>query len=663
MIDPRAFDADFVYRPIDAAAQEPFYVIVDGSGDEFIIEFLKAARCPGRFLGKIDHPRKALDKNADIFVDPVTWLSRSEELHEAGAKVRILMYFHEDPTAFLDFAKACGQALGEVIRKRRLTPAAMQALTPYLETWATSRPVAGRVLPYTYYHVKDYAALVEANGARISKVLSCLADDESRADYSRLIYGTNEQHINAFMRKVFGFQQYNEIANIRPGMNIINCGVGSGNEVWYFLAKIKGIGNIYNFDPMCSIDSGRFGRAYLRYIDNLHNVAVLVGQNDGVVKAGIGEWGMIYTGDGLNKSADVEFPSARIDTLFRNGAIPRFHYLKMDVEGAELDILKGGMEAIKACRPMISVTIYHEAEHFWDYPLYLMEELENYRFYVRQYGYARFETLLYAIPDEDIGSLSGQEAPHLPVAADAPPKRTLLHSYLRDVLPRTGFNGKPVNVLTRADGASWETVKLTAGPEVHPDEVLCIIETRDAGTIVTRHEEGGKRLISVGAFADPTKLVWTAQHGASHRRFVPIFGAGPADPLFAEQDGSDGKVYGVFIRDATFDWTDLGEESRMILALSMQAGMPGRLLANADGQAVWVDAAGETTLSLPGSVEAVTSVSSIGETGLRRTIGIVVRRGGPVRDIYPLLPGGALGEAMQLETPELTIVPTTLRVT
>lgn len=661
MSGTHAFDVEFIFEPRNVVSPEPFYVIVNASGDEFIIDFLKIARAPGQFLGKITHPSEVGDPAVDIFVDPVTWLSSSDSLYVEGARLRVLMYFADDPTAYFDFAKACGPALGDLIHKGRLTADAARALTPYLENWVMSRSVAGRVLPYTYYHVKDYAGLIAANTAKISKVFSVLADDESRSDYARVLYGTNEQYIDAFVKKVFGFQQYNEIVHIRPGMNIINVGVGSGNEVWYFLAKMKGQGRIFNFDPMTSLDQNAFTHAYQVYYNFFSNNHFLLGNTDGEVSAGIGMWGMVYTGPGLNKADDIQFRTSRIDTLFREGAIPRFDYLKMDVEGAELDILKGGIEAIKACRPMIAVTIYHEAEHFWDFPIYLIDELENYRFYVRQYGYSRFETLLYAIPAEDVGSLSGHEVPQLSLTRGAEPKNTGLRSYFKDVTPRTGFNGQTRYVLTRAQGSSWDTAQLTPGPEIHPEEVLGIVEGKDASTIITRHKQGDGHLISVGRFSDPATLTWVAQQGASTRVFAPVFGADDGGPLYAEHDRAAGTLHTVTVDGAAFKLTCHASERRPVLAVSVGSRMSGLLVSGDDGAAIWVSGGTETRLALPGPVETVTSASTVGETGLVYTIGIVIapidRKG---RAIYPLLANGQLGEAMVLDVAELTVVTTTV---
>lgn len=75
-------------------------------------------------------------------------------------------------------------------------------------------------------------------------------------------------------------------------------------------------------------------------------------------------------------------------------------FIKMDIEGAELSALKGGMEIIKKYRPQLAISIYHSSEDFVNIPLYLSENLENYKFRIGHYSDAIIETVLYAIPNE-----------------------------------------------------------------------------------------------------------------------------------------------------------------------------------------------------------------------------------------------------------------------
>lgn len=75
-------------------------------------------------------------------------------------------------------------------------------------------------------------------------------------------------------------------------------------------------------------------------------------------------------------------------------------FIKMDIEGAELSALKGGIETIKKFRSQLAISIYHSLEDFINIPQYLNENLEDYHFALGHYSPWLCETVLYAIPKE-----------------------------------------------------------------------------------------------------------------------------------------------------------------------------------------------------------------------------------------------------------------------
>lgn len=72
-------------------------------------------------------------------------------------------------------------------------------------------------------------------------------------------------------------------------------------------------------------------------------------------------------------------------------------YIKMDIEGAELDALIGAEEIIKRCKPKLAICVYHKPEHFWEIPFYIKKMLPEYKIYLRHHSYDVTETVCYAI--------------------------------------------------------------------------------------------------------------------------------------------------------------------------------------------------------------------------------------------------------------------------
>lgn len=72
-------------------------------------------------------------------------------------------------------------------------------------------------------------------------------------------------------------------------------------------------------------------------------------------------------------------------------------FIKMDIEGAELEALKGSREIIKRYRPRLAISAYHKKEDLLELPSYIKELVPEYKLYIRHYSNAAVETVLYAV--------------------------------------------------------------------------------------------------------------------------------------------------------------------------------------------------------------------------------------------------------------------------
>jgi FkbM family methyltransferase len=77
-------------------------------------------------------------------------------------------------------------------------------------------------------------------------------------------------------------------------------------------------------------------------------------------------------------------------------------YLKMDIEGSELEALKGAELYIKSFGPSLAISLYHNPTHLFEIPLLIDQWNLNYDYFIRSHGNNLFETLLYCIPKKKI---------------------------------------------------------------------------------------------------------------------------------------------------------------------------------------------------------------------------------------------------------------------
>lgn len=73
-------------------------------------------------------------------------------------------------------------------------------------------------------------------------------------------------------------------------------------------------------------------------------------------------------------------------------------FMKIDVEGEELNTIKGALEFIHLHKPLISVCLYHKPSDLWEIPLFISERFPHYKLYLRHHSKGNSETILYAIP-------------------------------------------------------------------------------------------------------------------------------------------------------------------------------------------------------------------------------------------------------------------------
>jgi len=100
-------------------------------------------------------------------------------------------------------------------------------------------------------------------------------------------------------------------------------------------------------------------------------------------------------GAGLSERGSIEVECKKIDDYFYNY---RPTYLKFDIEGAELDALKGAHKTIEKFKPKLGVCIYHLPQDLWQIFLYLHQNFPFYDYYSRTHQYDGLDFVLYAIP-------------------------------------------------------------------------------------------------------------------------------------------------------------------------------------------------------------------------------------------------------------------------
>jgi FkbM family methyltransferase len=95
---------------------------------------------------------------------------------------------------------------------------------------------------------------------------------------------------------------------------------------------------------------------------------------------------------------DAHAPTDSIDALVARGAVERVDFIKLDIEGAELNALRGAQETLRRFRPRLAIAAYHRIDDLSALPAYLMELDIGYRFRLGHTTMHAEETVLFAFP-------------------------------------------------------------------------------------------------------------------------------------------------------------------------------------------------------------------------------------------------------------------------
>ena len=90
----------------------------------------------------------------------------------------------------------------------------------------------------------------------------------------------------------------------------------------------------------------------------------------------------------------------KLDTIDDIVGDEKISLIKMDIEGAELNALRGAVKTLKRCRPILAISVYHRQDDLITIPQFIKSIYENCKFYIRKYDkiHPLWELDLYAVP-------------------------------------------------------------------------------------------------------------------------------------------------------------------------------------------------------------------------------------------------------------------------
>lgn len=210
--------------------------------------------------------------------------------------------------------------------------------------------------------------------------------------------GIEEEHIFGWMptSSIYGVQYFdkNIIRACSEDEVFIDGGSLNLMDTCHFVDNYPKFKKIYAFEPDIS-SYAKCKKIKEELLDNSDRIELV---NKGLWSR---EGKLSFEGGRKGASFVSEFGDEVVDVISIDSFIERKEetvtLIKMDIEGAELEALKGAKETILRDKPDLAICIYHKDEDIIEIPKYILELNPDYELYIRHYYWTKWETVLYAV--------------------------------------------------------------------------------------------------------------------------------------------------------------------------------------------------------------------------------------------------------------------------
>jgi FkbM family methyltransferase len=198
---------------------------------------------------------------------------------------------------------------------------------------------------------------------------------------------------NYLHRKQYFLTRKTTLVQPEPGDYVVDGGACLGDTAAVFSNAVGEQGMVYSFDPL---------QDHIEVLE--YNVAQFPIKNVKIMPFGLANENVDAKPiklDSYHPGFNVEneiVPLRKIDTLTHTKELQRIDFIKLDVEGFEMQVLLGAKIAINKFRPKLALSVYHKPDDMFEILLYIKEHHPFYKFYLGHYTIHSEETVLYCDP-------------------------------------------------------------------------------------------------------------------------------------------------------------------------------------------------------------------------------------------------------------------------
>ena len=237
---------------------------------------------------------------------------------------------------------------------------------------------------------------IEKNADKIKyiKELFCIAEDKKK--FLEIIQCRRYGSLQKYKKYPMQQKQYFDYIPIKSVKTIIDGGIDTDTEIQSFYEKFPSLSTYIGFEPN---PKSKIWQKNLNYSGCTIEKLGLWNCTENAWLQDCGSSSFIASEKHLDLDSHM-VKLVSLDSYLEKANVPKIDLIKLDVEGAEMNVIKGAIKTILKNRPIMAISIYHSKFDLLDIPLFLSENLDNYDFRIGHYTEKIHETILYLIPKE-----------------------------------------------------------------------------------------------------------------------------------------------------------------------------------------------------------------------------------------------------------------------
>ena len=167
---------------------------------------------------------------------------------------------------------------------------------------------------------------------------------------------------------------------IKPGWTVMDIGANFGWYSIHFSKLVGQSGSVFSFEPIPETYSELNSNIKLNSCQNVKAFNLALGNKDGTISFGVPNFdgGSGASSEFLKYSKRIQTTMRKLDDIIKEQKINKVDFIKADIEGGELNMLKGAEKILEYFRPKILIEIVDmHCQRFGHFPLDVYQFLIN----------------------------------------------------------------------------------------------------------------------------------------------------------------------------------------------------------------------------------------------------------------------------------------------